>query len=416
MASNSSTQRSRRSTTLQPSVPPSIAEVAERSVVSTLTTPSPARRSDEEDDDDENINIFEKELEKDMKGGDGGDSDEEGEECFVHLNDEIDTESEDSEDEGASSDVEVEPEKNHGTKSTGILDLTNSTGEVVGEILYSEGDVLITNDAAPKHVNIYQAPSDWSPKQPFYDRGEPDFEDVDNPGEWPSFCFRPKFKDHKKYIRHALPTGAMPVPINEKTGKREHNGWEFHYKGWKNPGTQHRHGATSRNMFPKETEGSLDADILTKLGLNEDRMGKNVNDVDCLFFFQLILPICCPQFSGIKGDPRIPYYHYVERHTNGSKHYSDLGGSYGHTWNNVSLKELCVFDGILVRDGVLGGSQGALHRRWDKNGPCYDSIIANAMTLTRFGEIKRALKLCTNIEAPKRGQGEYDTTTIRGHD
>ncbi len=158
MASNSSTQRSRRSTTLQPSVPPSIAEAAERSVVSTLTTPSPLRPADrscevrsddyddDDDDDDENINIFEKEFEKDMKSGDGGDSDVEGEECFVHLNGE-DGECEDEEDED--SDVEVETLEKHGTKSTGILDLTNSSGEVVGDILYSEGDVVITNDGTP---------------------------------------------------------------------------------------------------------------------------------------------------------------------------------------------------------------------------------------------------------------------------
>ena len=69
MASNSSTKRSsRRSNTLQASVPPSITDVAERSVVSALTTPSPpvrpADRSFEvrsdDDDDDENVNLFEK--------------------------------------------------------------------------------------------------------------------------------------------------------------------------------------------------------------------------------------------------------------------------------------------------------------------------------------------------------------------
>ena len=413
MASNSSTKRSsRRSNTLQASVPPSISDVAERSVVSALTTPSPpvrpADRSFEvrsDDDDDENVNLFEKEFEKDMKAGDGGDSDVEGEECFVHLNGE-DGESEDGGD--SDSDVEVETVEKHGTKGKGILDLTNSSGEVVGDILYSEGDVVVTNDGTPKKINIYQAPANWS-RERYCDRGEPDFEDVDNPGEWPSFCFRPKFTKDKKYIRHSLPTGAMAVPINKKTGKRELNGWEFHYRGWKNPGTLHRHGATSHNMFPKETEGSLDANMLTKLGLDEDRMGKNVNDVDSLFFLQLILPICCPEYSGIKGDPRISYYHDVERHTNGSKYHTGLGGSYGHSWKAVSLQELTVFDGILVRDGVLGGTQGALHRRWDKQGPCYDSVIASAMTLTRFGEIKRSLKLCNNLEAPKRGQGKYDT-------
>ena len=211
-----------------------------------------------------------------------------------------------------------------------------------------------------------------------------------------------------KYLHHCLPSGAMPVPkIN---GKRELNGWEFHYKGWTHDGIQHRRGATTANMFPKEMEGCLDAVILEKMGLTKQRMGLT-GEVDALFFLQLILPMCNPQLSGIKDDPRKSYYHVVEQHTNATKLNSGMGVSYGHQWNLTNSKELTNFDGILVRDGVLGGSQGALHRRWEVGGPCYSKDIANVMTLTRFGELKRSIKLCNNDAVPKRGEGKYTSSS-----
>ena len=118
-------------------------------------------------------------------------------------------------------------------------------------------------------------------------------------------------------------------------------------------------------MFPKEMEGCLDGDILAKLSLNEKRIGTKTGDTDALFFCQLILPTCNLKFSGTKDDPRISYYHQVEGCTNSSKHHSSVGGSCGHSWNPVDLKELTNFDGILIRDGVLGSSQGVLYRRWE---------------------------------------------------
>jgi hypothetical protein len=159
------------------------------------------------------------------------------------------------------------------------------------------------------------------------------------------------------------------------------------------------------NMFPKEMEGCLDWEVLEKLRLTKSRM-RLTGEVDALFFYQLILPICNMKFSGIKDDPRISYYYDIECHTNANKFASGMGGSYGHTWNPTNSKELTNFDGILVRDGVLGGSQGALYRRWERNGPCFAEDIASTMTLTRFGELKRSIKLCNNDRAPKRGEGE----------
>jgi hypothetical protein len=55
----------------------------------------------------------------------------------------------------------------------------------------------------------------------------PAFETVDNPGFWDDYVFQPKYDKKNYYLGHSLPTGAMPVP--EKYGKRQCNGWEFHY-------------------------------------------------------------------------------------------------------------------------------------------------------------------------------------------
>ena len=406
-----------RTANLQTPIPiPAVTQTAaDRSVVSELTTPSPVVASllNLENEVDNNFDdLVGDELEKDNNGGDGGDSDEEGEECLIHLAD--------SDDESETESEIIDVETKDCGKSKGFVDLTDSSGGIVGNVIFEQGDVCRTElNNSEKEVRIYKPPSDWTIPMTRHDRDEPMFEDVDNPGDWPQYCFRPKFVKGTgtgpagkiKYSHHRLPTGAVPVPMNDE-GKRVRNGWELHYNGWTNPGTQHRRGATTSNMFPEEMKGCLDADILAKLGLNQKRMGKTGEDTDALFFYQLILPICSPQFSGIKDDPRKSYYHEVERFTNGAKFASGMGGSYGHTWKPVDLKELTNFDGILIRDGVLGGSQGALHRRWEVDRPCYEPAIAKVMTLARFGEIKRSLKLCNNYEAPKPGQGKYETLRV----
>lgn len=81
------------------------------------------------------------------------------------------------------------------------------------------------------------APPGWEPRQPR--RGQPaNFADIDNPGGWSEFTFRPKFNGTNgsgNYLQHQLPTGATPLPANEN-GKRVVNDWELHYQGWDNPG------------------------------------------------------------------------------------------------------------------------------------------------------------------------------------
>ena len=69
--------------------------------------------------------------------------------------------------------------------------------------------------------------------------------------------------------------------------------------------------------------------------------------------------------------------------------------------------ELVHWDGILVYDGVLGGSRGSMLRRWDRSRPddsAFNKDIWNTMTSTRWLEIKRAMKLNNNMTAAKHGE------------
>ena len=64
--------------------------------------------------------------------------------------------------------------------------------------------------------------------------------------------------------------------------------------------------------FPKERQGCLDRNLLKKLGMSKERIQKK----DCLFFLQLILPMCDTTKSGVRNDPRKLYYSDVEKFTN----------------------------------------------------------------------------------------------------
>jgi hypothetical protein len=78
----------------------------------------------------------------------------------------------------------------------------------------------------------------------------------------------------------------------------------------------------------------------------------------------------------------------------------------------VDLEEVVHFDGVVVRDGVRGGSGGSLHRRWDMDCVDYDPSVKLAMTHLRWLQIKHLLKPCDNDTAPKKGQAGYDTQLI----
>ena len=84
-----------------------------------------------------------------------------------------------------------------------------------------------------------------------------------------------------------------------------------------------------------------------------------------------------------------------------------LGGSYGHEFKSVSIKEILKHDGCIVRDGVRGGSSGAIYRL-RQIGADYDNNIAMAISFRRWLQIKCIKKLCNNDSVPKKGDQNFD--------
>lgn len=327
--------------------------------------------------------------------GDGGDSDVEGDElncCHsIRKYSEMEPDVEDA------IDGEEFATEMNGPKKSRMLKLT-ATGSttIIGEV--AEDGVSGDNN-----VKLPKREENWIPPPVKVDKGEIPFDQVDNPGGWDEYYFRPKFNKAGKYMGHYLPTGAKPVPKDEN-GNRTCGGWTFHYDGFKNEEFPYRSGATTTNLFPEERKGFLDINILKKLGLTKER----IDSVDALFFYQLILPICDVKRSGIDNDPRTSYYSKVANFTNGYAGQQGLQSGYGHHFKSTNPPELIHFDGVLFHDGVLGGSNGAIYRRFDTSNVMYSREVSHSITLTRFHEIKRTIKLCNNDAAPKRGEAGYN--------
>ena len=136
-------------------------------------------------------------------------------------------------------------------------------------------------------------PPGWVPSPPKQGSGCPDWEDVDNPGDWSEYSYQARHNRSNQYKGHFSPTGATVVP--EVDGSRAHNGWDVTYDGsWETSAdTPHRHGAKAGNMIPEERVGQLDGEYLKKMGLTKDRMEEG----DALFFYQLLYPLQNPARS-----------------------------------------------------------------------------------------------------------------------
>ena len=68
--------------------------------------------------------------------------------------------------------------------------------------------------------------------------------------------------------------------------------------------------------------------------------------------------MCHPSKSEIINDPRFLYLTSVGSFKNIYKFSTGIGGSYGHKWKNFDVTGIFRFNVILVRDGVIGGSNG----------------------------------------------------------
>jgi hypothetical protein len=98
-------------------------------------------------------------------------------------------------------------------------------------IIDSPKNCILTVKGLGEEVALSKAPDNWTPKAPNKAAGEPELAAIDNPGKWDMYTYRPKScskakKDFKKgqYIHHALPTGARPVPADDR-GHSQANGW-----------------------------------------------------------------------------------------------------------------------------------------------------------------------------------------------
>ena len=113
---------------------------------------------------------------------------------------------------------------------------------------------------------------------------------------------------------HTLPTGATPFP---KGGNGQVNvrGWDFYYGGLENENPKYnvRSGARPVNFFPNDRMGSLDGDLLSKMGLTTERMVLG----DALFSIN-----CCFQFAirGVQVFPGMPGSHSSVMSKNSQTH------------------------------------------------------------------------------------------------
>jgi hypothetical protein len=225
-----------------------------------------------------------------------------------------------------------------------LLILIKNEGSEEEEVSDCNRNHIILKKGLDKEVSMPSVPDDWMPPVAKAEKGEPLFESVDSPGEWPQFTYRPKFlKNKNQELCSPFSSywgGARPVPVDPQ-GKRVVDEWELHYQKWNqhsaSAGSQS--GATSTNTFPNSRKGRLDYELLKQMKLTK----KRIVEGDALFFLQLLLPIGDPKKSGIENDPRLPYYSQVERWTQKYATSIGLGGSYGYSFKESHVRRASSF-------------------------------------------------------------------------
>jgi len=351
----------------------------------------------------------------------------------------------------AAADRQLHDEEEEAAKLDTFVDIVASYQEEIR--LQTEAEIIVKKEedelsqvvaipGAPSGWKPPSAPEDWQPSKVRAHTGEPDiaFADVDNPGGWSRFCFRPKYltkkkkdvkegveteddpegapSDKAKFLYYAMPTGATPVPLDAATNERKVAEYEFHYNGWIKPDNEidesFRSGATRDNPFPSTRQGSLDGDKLFNLGLTKYRMENEKGLPDALFFFLLLLPLHDiknnDKILTVPNDPRTSFYTDCSRWSNmyAAGELNILGTGYGHEFKTTTPTELLQWDGTIFLDGVLGGTHGAILKRFDKTTKLYDEDIASTFTKSRWLELKRVYKLCNNLTAAKKGSPGYN--------
>jgi hypothetical protein len=88
--------------------------------------------------------------------------------------------------------------------------------------------------------------------------------------------------------------------------------------------------------------------------------------------------MCDPKKSGIDDDPRKDFYSKIDKFSNLYAVEIGMGDAYSHKFDLISPQDLVRWTGVVVRDGVKGGSDGAVYRRW-MDGASYDEKIDESM-------------------------------------
>ena len=152
--------------------------------------------------------------------------------------------------------------------------------------------------------------------------------------------------------------------------------WKFNFKGRTNNKDSFQSGAPLKNLFPFDCKGLLVREVLKSLVFLE-----KIEDVDAIFFYQLLLLIYTPQKSGIDGNHCQGYYEEVTKLNSLYVLLNKLDNcAYGHYMKLFELLKLVYLDVAVFQNDVLGESIGALANRWLKGAATFDSIIVNTIT------------------------------------
>jgi len=340
------------------------------------------------------------------------------EETWMDLNECGGGEDDDSDEEGYESSLHT---------SAVNVKLTSTTGEAVGEFEESideEGEPSSKSmSGSITCAHLKGAPFGWVPPGPSanwtsYTEDDkklnaPDEEDIDNPGQWHLFSYRPKY-DKKGYINHFTPAGAIVVKANTKGDRfvdvkdkdnKVLNTWNMHYNGWSgdefSTSTYVRGDATYGNLKPSSRAGCLDVEVFRRHGFTLASVSK-----DPFKFLQMIFPITASE--KVKGDNRMPFFSMMTWFTHIYAAEKGAGMGFGHNWVPPSVTEMIRWVAIPIRHGALDGKPGSLSSRWKQSDPRYDDIIAKAMTYSRFLQLKRYMKLNNNSSEPARGTPDYN--------
>jgi hypothetical protein len=338
-------------------------------------------------------------VDDDSTDRDGGDSDDEGEMSSLHV-------------------IAVAQRMINDNECNQVDSLEDAERIILSSIDDAEykidDDIGVPSGEGTVTAVIPGSPDTWVPPQPpptftgyVPKHDAPSEDDIDNPAQWSMYTFTATFDKKNKYLYHTTPSNARVVPMNT-SGKREVNGWEFHYQNWtadeEVKQTYAREGAAYPNLKPTSRAGCLDVNVLKKHGLNAARVRS-----DPLFFFQLLFPICNPMESGVTDDHRHPYFSNVVSFTNMYAYWKGAGSGYGKDFPPVSITELVHWTGVPIRNGALDGKQSTLKHRWNRLDPRFDSTIANSdISNERWRQIKRYFKLSVGLLEKQKGTAGYD--------